>query len=49
MSRRWVTYADKIAEYLGLVSSAVLELFVSKYYDYINENYEKAKGIRVLK
>ena len=34
MSRRWVTYADILAEYLGLESINDLEYSVSKYYEY---------------
>ena len=49
MSRRWVTYADVLAEYLGLNSANDLEYSVSKYYEYTKEDDEKIKGIRELK
>lgn len=49
MSRRWVTYADVLAEYLGLNSANDLEYSVSKYYEYTKEDDEKRKGIRELK
>lgn len=49
MSRRWVTYADVLAEYLGLDSSADLEYSVSKYYEYTKDDDDRKKGIRELK
>lgn len=49
MSRQWVTYADILAEYLGLESSAELEYSVSKYYNYTKDDDERKKGIRELK
>lgn len=49
MSRRWVTYADILAEYLGLESSTQLEYSVSKYYEYTKDDDERKKGIRELK
>lgn len=49
MSRRWVTYADVLAEYLGLNSAGDLEYSVSKYYEYTKDDDEKRKGIRELK
>lgn len=49
ISRRWVTYADVLAEYLRLESSAELEYSVSKYYEYTKDDDEKKKGIRELK
>lgn len=49
MSRRWVTYADILAEYLGLDSSAGLEYSVSKYYEYTKDDNARVKGIRELK
>lgn len=49
MSHRWVTYADVLAEYLGLNSAADLEYSVSKYYEYTKDDDEKRKGIRELK
>lgn len=49
MSRRWVTYADVLAEYLGLESADDLEYSVSKYYEYTKDDDEKKKGIRELK
>lgn len=49
MSRRWVTYADVLAEYLGLNSADDLEYSVSKYYEYTKDDDEKRRGIRELK
>ena len=49
MSRRWVTYADVLAKYLGLESANDLEYSVSKYYEYTKDDDEKKKGIRELK
>lgn len=49
MSRRWVTYADVLAEYLGFNSADDLEYSVSKYYEYTKDDDEKRKGIRELK
>ena len=49
MSRRWVTYADVLAEYLGLNSADDLEYSISKYYEYTKDDDEKKKGIRELK
>ena len=48
-SRRWVTYADVLAEYLGLSSVMELEYSVSKYYQYTHDDDPKKKGIRELK
>ena len=47
--RRWVTYADVLAEYLGLSSVMELEYSVSKYYQYTHDDDPKKKGIRELK
>lgn len=49
VSRRWVTYADVLAEYLGLESSSQLEYSVSKYYEYTKDDDARKKGIRELK
>lgn len=49
MSRRWITYADVLAEYLGLESANKLKYSVSKYYEYTKDDDEKKKGIRELK
>ncbi len=49
MSRRWVTYADVLAEYLGLNSTSDLEYSISKYYEYTKDDDEKRKGVRELK
>lgn len=48
-SRRWVTYADVLAEYLGLSTVMELEYSVSKYYQYTHDDDPKKKGIRELK
>ncbi len=49
MSRRWTTYADILAEYLGLESAKDLKFSISKYYQYTKDDDEKKKGIRELK
>lgn len=49
MSRRWVTYADVLAEYLGLSSAKDLKYSISSYFTYTNEDDEDKKGFRELK
>lgn len=49
MSRRWVTYADVLAEYLGLSSAKELKYSISSYFTYTNEDDEDKKGFRELK
>lgn len=49
MSRRWVTYADVLAEYLGLSSAKDLKYNISSYFTYTNEDDEDKKGFRELK
>lgn len=49
MSRRWVTYAEVLAEYLGLSSAKDLKYSISSYFTYTNEDDEDKKGFRELK
>ena len=49
MSRRWVTYADVLAEYLGLSSAKDLKYSISSYFTYTNADDEDKKGFRELK
>ena len=49
MSRRWVTYAEVLAEYLGLSSAKDLKYSISSYFTYTNEDDKDKKGFRELK
>lgn len=48
MSRRWVTYADVLAEYMGLASVAELKYSISKYYE-CGQGDKNQIGIKELK